>query len=525
MTKKRCAIYARTSSEEGLAQDFNSLHAQAEACEAYVRSQVGEGWRVVGKVFQDGGYSGGTMERPALAALLAEVDAGRIDVIVVYKVDRLTRSLADFAKIVERLDAAKASFVAVTQSFNTTTSMGRLTLNVLLSFAQFEREVTAERIRDKFAASKARGLWMGGTLPLGYDVKDRALVINGGEAETVRRIYSRFLVLKSIPALASELARDGVKSKQWISSRGRHRGGASIGRGALYHMLGNHVYRGMIAHKGKVHPGQHEAIIDEPLWEAVQSVRAHNKAATRERLESGALLQGKLFDAAGALMSPSHTRKGARRYHYYVSAPLIRGTEAPSPDRLQRISAPVLEGAVLAEVAPLLCPSTLGEGNERRRLRDALMRVVIANTQMTIVLRSAAVALEHRPNIRVDGDEFSFECSIAFRRPRNATTLLHSARDTNPRVDRMLVRAVAQAHRWAKQLESGAYASVSALARAERLCLNRTNALLPLAYLAPDLVALIVDGRQPRTLTVATLTDAPLPLDWPGQRARFAAAL
>src|SRR6202451_2260349 len=275
---RRCAVYTRKSSEEGLEQDFNSLHAQREASEAFIKSQQGEGWRLVKTAYDDGGLSGGTMERPALQRLLADIGSGLIDVVVVYKVDRLTRSLADFAKMVEVFDAQGVSFVAVTQQFNTTTSMGRLTLNVLLSFAQFEREVTGERIRDKIAASKRKGIWMGGCPPIGYDVCDRRLVINQADAETVRLIYQRYLKTGSVPKLKKELDRDAIVSKIRVSRKGNKSGGLSFSRGALYELLSNPIYIGEIRHKQECHPGQHEAILDRKLWEKVQR-HLQNRAA------------------------------------------------------------------------------------------------------------------------------------------------------------------------------------------------------------------------------------------------------
>lgn len=272
----RCAIYTRKSSEEGLEQGFNSLHAQREACEAYVRSQVGEGWQMLDAAYDDGGFSGGSMDRPGLAKLLADIEAGKVDVVVVYKVDRLTRSLTDFARIVEAFDRRGVSFVSVTPAFNTTTSMGRLTLNVLLSFAQFEREVTGERIRDKIAASKAKGMWMGGNLPLGYDAPvdraTRALVVNTAEAETVRLIFDRYLELRSVHALVRWLAEQGIRSKAWTSSRGRQRGGEPFGRGALFHLLKNRTYVGEIPHRDRTYPGAHEPIVDAAVFAQVQDL-------------------------------------------------------------------------------------------------------------------------------------------------------------------------------------------------------------------------------------------------------------
>src|SRR5271155_5363069 len=297
----RCAIYTRKSSEEGLEQDFNSLHAQREACEAFIKSQTSEGWKLIKTAYDDGGLSGGTMERPALRRLLADIGDGLIDTVVVYKVDRLTRSLADFAKMVELFDAHRVSFVAVTQQFNTTTSMGRLTLNVLLSFAQFEREVTGERIRDKIAASKKNGIWMGGTVPLGYDWCARRLVVNDAEAPTVRLIFERYLKLRSVRRLKEELSRDGIVSKVRVSKKGNQSGGQPFGRGALYELLANPIYLGEIRHRKVRHPGQHPAIVDRKLWERVQH-QLREQTAHHRTIDRGAVsspLAGKLFDENG----------------------------------------------------------------------------------------------------------------------------------------------------------------------------------------------------------------------------------
>ncbi len=308
---RRCAIYTRKSSEEGLEQDFNSLDAQREACEAFIASQKREGWSPVGEMYDDGGFSGATIERPAFQRLLKDVGAGRIDVVVVYKVDRLTRSLSDFAKIVDIFDQHAVSFVSVTQQFNTTSSMGRLTLNILLSFAQFEREVTGERIRDKIAASKKKGMWMGGLPSLGYDVKDRKLIVNETEAETVRHIFRRYVELKSVRELKQDLDSAGVVSKVRTASDGSPYGGQPLARGALYLMLQNRIYCGEVVHKGKSYPGEHEPIINEAHWNDVQAILSKNRV-DRANGKSGngpSLLTGILFDAQGGRMSPTHATK------------------------------------------------------------------------------------------------------------------------------------------------------------------------------------------------------------------------
>jgi site-specific DNA recombinase len=324
---RRCAIYTRKSSEEGLEQDFNSLHAQREACEAFIKSQHGEGWRLVKNAYDDGGFSGGTMERPALQRLLADIRERVIDVVVVYKVDRLTRSLADFAKMVELFDAHAVSFVAVTQQFNTTSSMGRLTLNVLLSFAQFEREATGERIRDKVAASKRRGMWMGGTVALGYDVTDHRLVINPAEAETVKGIFQRYLELRSVRLLKDDLDRRGIISKIRLSRNGNRSGGKAFSRGALYELLSNPVYIGEIRHRKERHPGQHEPIMDRELWERAQCQLRDQAARCRTRATKAgpSPLTGKLFDEDGEGLYVAGAAKGERRYRYYVAHRLVTG--------------------------------------------------------------------------------------------------------------------------------------------------------------------------------------------------------
>src|SRR5438094_61616 len=307
----RCAIYTRKSSEEGLEQEFNSLQAQREACEAFIESQRQEGWVCLGSAYDDSGRSGATMERPALQQLLADLTAGRVDTIVVYKIDRLTRSLTDFAKIVEILDARGASFVSVTQQFNTTTSMGRLTLNVLLSFARFEREVPGERIRDKIAASKKKGMWMGGVPPLGCQCRDHKLIVLPDEAETVQHIFRRYAALGSVRLLHHELDAAGIRSKSWISTAGRRWGGKPLARGALYTMLRNCIYRGEIVHKDQHYRGEHEPIVDQPLWDEVEAKLAANSVERRtgERVQSPSLLAGLLYDREGHRMTPSHAVK------------------------------------------------------------------------------------------------------------------------------------------------------------------------------------------------------------------------
>jgi DNA invertase Pin-like site-specific DNA recombinase len=319
--KIRCAIYTRKSTEEGLDQEFNSLDAQREACAAYILSQRHEGWTLVPEHYDDGGFTGGNMERPGLRQILADVKAGRVDVIVVYKVDRLTRALSDFAKIVDVLDAAGASFVSITQAFNTTTSMGRLTLNVLLSFAQFEREVISERVRDKIAASKRKGMWMGGNVPLGYDVRDRKLIVNEREARTVRHIFQRYIELGNVRQLIADLRHDDIRTKLHHAEDGTTRGGRPFTAGPLYHILSNRIYRGEVIHKGEVHAGEHEAIISDDLWDEVQNNLTANRVIRKHQSNASdpSLLAGMIHDGEGRRMTPSHASKNGVRYRYYVS--------------------------------------------------------------------------------------------------------------------------------------------------------------------------------------------------------------
>jgi DNA invertase Pin-like site-specific DNA recombinase len=344
----RCAIYTRKSTEEGLEQEFNSLDAQREACAAYIASQRVEGWIALPTEYDDGGFSGGTLERPALQRLLADIEAGLVDVVVVYKIDRLSRSLTDFSKLVEVFDRNAVTFVSVTQAFNTTTSMGRLTLNILLSFAQFEREVIGERIRDKFAASRKRGMWMGGWTPLGYDVVERKLVANEAEASLVRRIFARFLDLGSVTLLVRELQAKGARTKL----------GKPFDKGILYKLLHNRIYVGEAVHKGVSHPGEHEAIVDRVTFERVQAVLATNgrqRAATSRR-QTPALLKGLLFSESGRSMTPTHTRKGQRLYRYYVSTDEIRGRETIEGKAAipLRLPAEVVESATVRETLRLI---------------------------------------------------------------------------------------------------------------------------------------------------------------------------
>lgn len=544
MMVRRCAIYTRKSTEEGLEQDFNSLDAQREACAAYILSQKHEGWTLVDGAYDDGGYSGGSMERPGLKALLADVAAGKIDVIVVYKVDRLTRSLADFAKIVEILDARSASFVSVTQAFNTTTSMGRLTLNVLLSFAQFEREVTGERIRDKIAASKAKGMWMGGPPPLGYNVGDRRLEINPAEAATVRHIFQRFLELGSGRQLVAELDADGIRSKPRTDRFGKAYGNARISRGALYVLLQNRTYVGEVVHKGQAYPGQHEAIIERPLFDAVQAQIASSRAADRlkTRARHVSPLSGMLRDVHGRCMSPTHAQKGSRRYRYYVSQ--TDGAEA-SAHPCWRISAPDVESHVVEAICALIghaanALSTAGhvEANTLHRVRESAdARIAKLRDTHGSALRALLLALVERIDLSEHGVDVTVRLGVidtALEASPAQTTIPLSIVRSDKRVklilppspdtatehrDPALVRLVVQALSLRDRIATTSAESFGELA--DRLGFSReyASALLRIAYLAPDILTAILEGRQPRGFTRTQLIRVKnIPLDWPSQR-------
>jgi DNA invertase Pin-like site-specific DNA recombinase len=528
----RCAIYTRKSSEEGLDQSFNSLHAQHEACEAYVKSQVAEGWKVLPTAYDDGGFSGGNLARPGLEKLLADVDGGRIDIVVVYKVDRLTRSLSDFAKIVDRLDAAGASFVSVTQAFNTTNSMGRLTLNVLLSFAQFEREVTGERIRDKIAASKAKGMWMGGILPLGYDAptdpQTRALVLNPDEAETVRLIFRTYLELGSVHALEARLEAEGVRSKLWISRNGRAVGGGPMSRGALFHLLKNRTYLGEIPHGAKSYPGSHPAIIDPETFDAVQAGLGARRAVRRERPQRTATmsLRGLLFDDDGAPMSPSFTHgKTGQIYRYYVSSPLQLGRPVKrNPDAIRRVSAPELEQLLRDHLtAPLGASDDAG----LETLLGSVKRVEIEAEEVRVTLLRARVtrtALAICEPVQDDPTRVVLTLPIRCRIRGGRTWVLPpggSETRRGSRRDPVLIRGLRRAHRLAAEIGwRCADGSVPhQTGRSPESAYMRK--LCRLAFLAPDIQRRILEGRQPPGVNLEMLVQVAIPTSWAAQRRAF----
>ena len=527
----RCAIYTRKSSEEGLDQAFNSLDAQREACAAYILSQAGEGWIGLPALYDDGGFSGGNMERPALTRLLADIDRGSIDIVVVYKVDRLTRSLGDFGRIVERFDGKGVSFVSVTQAFNTTTSMGRLTLNVLLSFAQFEREVTGERIRDKIAASKAKGLWMGGNVPLGYDPDGRTLKINPVDAELVRHIYRRYLELGSVRRLRDELHAQGVRSRVRVSAAGKARGGVAMDRGALFHLLSNRVYLGEVPHKGVFHPGQHSALIEVELFDQVaarllvNAGRKRRSAAGLEPLAPAAPLTGLITDARGRTMSPVTARAtSGQLYRYYASTPAKPGQTGGA----QRAPAPLLEKLILLRSQELgICPS---EADPWNRLRKALVGVQLRAREMVITYRAVCLidrdeaVLSPGCELTIDGDRAVLTVPASLQRSggsRVLSTPVGVQATSKVEQDAVLIRTLARAESWRRSLVAGEFTTLAALAASERLAATYVQRVLRLAFLAPELKLAILEGRQPEGLTLERFMRSDLPLDWSKQQRLF----
>lgn len=510
ITSRRCAIYTRKSSEEGLEQAFNSLHAQRDACEAYIKSQAHESWKLVKTSYDDGGFSGGSMERPALQRLLAEVAAGRINVVVVYKVDRLTRSLADFARIVETLDGHGASFVSVTQQFNTTSSMGRLTLNVLLSFAQFEREVTGERIRDKIAASKRKGMWMGGTVPLGYDVVNRELVVNEAEAGTVRDIFERYIHLGSVAKLRAELQRRGVLSKRWTSSTGRTWGGAKFSRGALYWLLRNPVYVGRISHKGSIYEGRQAAIVEQDQWERAQALLSE-KSASRQRhniAPGGRPLAGRLFDDRGNAMSPSYsTKRSGQRYNYYVSQARLQNDKARA-GTVARVPANEIERLVREAV----CTTDIdGSGCAAELMRERVERVVVHADRVEILQTTSDEAGAEA------GDDRTIVVPAKLAH-RNRTVVFDDGR---VKPDAVLLKALCRAHAWRSWLEQGEAHSFQELASKAGVTPGYVQKVLPLAFLAPGLTRELLDGRRRLYGGLMALLSRGIPADWDHQPTAF----
>ena len=555
-SRRRCTIYTRKSSEEGLEQEFNSLAAQREACEAYIRSQQHEGWVLAKDRYDDGGFSGGNLERPALQRLLADIRAGRIDIVVVYKVDRLTRSLADFARLVEIFDAQGVSFVSVTQQFNTTSSMVRLTLNVLLSFAQFERDVTGERIRDKIAASKKKGMWMGGNVPLGYDADERTLIINSAEAETVRRIFALYHELGCVHRVKDEADRLGLKTKRNTTANGSERGGKPFSRGHIYGLLSNPIYTGRITHKGQLYPGQHPALIDDETWTAVHDQLAANAGDHRRKAKATepSLLAGLLVDADGERLTPSHAVKKGRRYRYYVSTALITAAAKEGMQRWRLAAQELEDGVISILVDALTSPARLLERLDTPDMpSDQIARLLGRSTRMAATLRNSP---RERPNIvrelveqvivddkgiimkmrrdallgaevplpasaELSGSTIELTAAVEFKRRGTETklVLLGSAQQNHAsRCDPALIKAIARGRAWFEELATGRAQSLQDLARRDGITRRYIRRLVDLAFLSPQLVEAILQGRQPVVLTVTRLTELDLPLDWAEQK-------
>jgi site-specific DNA recombinase len=537
----RCAIYTRVSTESGLDQDFNSLDAQYDAAQAYIRSQAHAGWILVRTRYDDGGFSGGSTDRPALQRLLDDIRAHRINVIVVYKVDRLTRSLADFAKLVELFDAHGVSFVSVTQQFNTTTSMGRLTLNVLLSFAQFEREVTSERIRDKIGASKRKGLWVGGVVPLGYQAKDRKITVVAGEAKTVRHIFRRYLDLGSLNLLLADLRRTGVKTKIRPLSNGRTIGGIPFTRGSLAALLRNCFYIGEVRYKGEIFPSEQPVILDRALFDSVQSKldrQQTNHAKARQQSQS--LLMGRIFDERGNRMTPSYAVKNAVRYRYYISAVLIQG-QPDKAAKLNRVPASEIEKLILSAVRKHLAGNphnkTEAEGpdslNDKELISTHIARVDLKRDHLAIQLADSEAqdrrhSAEQDQTVHRDSNVLVVPWQkTPSKRSREIILPASTASHPDPRPIRAetrakLVTAIAKGRHWLDELIAGTVTNVEQIASAENCTVRQVNMTISLAFLAPSLVQAAIDGCLPRGVGIANLRDAPAA--WSLQYARLGLA-
>jgi site-specific DNA recombinase len=554
MKKIRCAIYTRKSSEEGLEQEFNSLDAQREACASYVASQKHEGWVLMPAAYEDGGLSGGSLERPALQGLMQDMREGHVDQIIVYKIDRLTRSLADFSKIVDVLDAAGASFVSVTQSFNTATSMGRLTLNMLLSFAQFEREVTAERIRDKIAASKRKGLWMGGNVPLGYEPDGRTLKISAVDAPTIRTIYDLYSKHRNVRIVKTEADKRGMKTALRTLSSGRLKGGTAFSFGHIYHILSNPIYAGRIRHKAKVWPGQHPALIDSADWDAVQEqlkAGAVRSRAGKGRNDDGqkkqvSLLTGKVFDETGDRLTPSHTKTGkGRRLRYYVSHRLIRsagpkdpsGWRLPAPEletlvaglvrkhlRVPAVQTNIISLASTDEIAKQMTELAIGESctedETTKGLLGLIERVHVRPGKIQVSIAAKAIAEHLTVDVtRISDEHLSFQSDFRHRK-RGVETKLILADVTGLRDD-TLFKNIALAHRYFDMIRSGK--TYTEIAEAEGASKRRVQHLVELAFLAPDIVRDVWEGGQPVGLTSHWLKSHAFSPVWTAQRDQFKA--
>jgi site-specific DNA recombinase len=514
----RCAIYTRVSTDHGLDQEFNSLDAQYDAASAYIKSQAHAGWTLIKSRYDDGGYSGGSTDRPDLQKLLDDIRARKLDVIVVYKVDRLTRSLADFAKLVELFDSHGVSFVSVTQQFNTTTSMGRLTLNVLLSFAQFEREVTSERIRDKIAASKRKGLWVGGPLPLGYHMEDGKIAVIEEEAERVRQIYRRYLELGGVNALVRDLRERNFRSKSRLLATGATRGGVLFGRGSLFYLLRNRFYIGEIKYKDEILPGEQPAIMDRALFDAVQQKLTDQwTTQSTARNASDHLLTGLLFDDAGHRMVPTHATKFGVRYRYYVSLPHLHGeSKTASVGSVSRIPATDIEDVIVKSLHEHLIaqkekPASSGtQVGDRKVLQDSIKRIDVHEDHLAIRLKSA----DDETSDLTDDHLLSIPWQKPPSKKSRQILLPHGIPRNEVRPTRIerrarLVTAIARGRRWLEEVLSGSVTDVQQIAARQKCSVRQVNMTISLAFLAPDLVRAAVEGRLPRGIGVERLRDAP----------------
>ena len=548
----RCAIYTRKSSEEGLEQSFNSLAAQREACRAFILSQKHEGWTVLKNVYDDGGISGGTMDRPALKQLLSDIQEGKVNTVVVYKVDRLTRSLTDFAKIIEIFDSHSVSFVSVTQQFNTTSSMGRLTLNVLLSFAQFEREITGERIRDKIAASKKKGIWMGGVVPLGYECVKRQLVVSRREADTVRKIFRQYVRLGCLTKLKQYLEQNQTHSKIRTSIAGRKYGGATYSRGALHHLLCNRIYLGEIVHRDQHFPGQHEAIVSKRLWDQVASRLKQNNQANRSRISGStpSPLTRLLFDSSGVRFTPTHSLKNGKRYCYYTSQAAIQ--QNGTRPRIARYPAQELEAFVAAQILSLLrsperftsgiVDSAICDAIEKRSaelvkawpqldrsklqqiVRCIVSRVTIGQSKVWVEVgrasllmflhettgRGIAVRSRGIPTIQLEGD---FEIST-----RGREIHIITPNDDFRRVSAVpsIVKAIARSRDWYERIVAGEFGTIGQLAQKSGLTKRYVRKILQCAHLSPKVTEALLAGKHAPSLTLKTILQD-VPLHWSEQ--------
>lgn len=508
----RCAIYTRVSTDQGLEQDFNSLDAQYDASQAYIRSQAHAGWTLLRGKYDDGGFSGGNTDRPALQKLLEDIRGGKVDVVVVYKVDRLTRSLADFAKLVELFDQHEVSFVSVTQQFNTTTSMGRLTLNVLLSFAQFEREVTSERIRDKIAASKRKGLWVGGLAPIGYDTKDRKITVNEAEAERVRSIFQDYLKLGSLGLLAADLRKRGVVTKARVRKTGAPTGGAPFSRGHLAQLLRNRFYIGEVVFKGEVLPGEQTPIVDRALFDAVQAKlheQLNNHADCRAR--SDAPLMGRIYDDRANRMTPSHARKRGIKYRYYISSVLVQG-QSGQAGSVSRVPAEEVERTIATAIRSHLGQNTSGPDVDL--LHNHLARVEVQSDRLIVELTTSGTDRRKPASNRI---EVPWRKTESTRRrevmiPSGVTEAVRPIRSENRA---LLVTSIARGRRWLEELVADPSSSVDSIAKREAWSTRKINMTISLAFLAPNLVKAAIDGRLPHGMGVARLCD--LPPEWSRQ--------